>query len=434
MSQTTIASGSGLAPTKWSEALFSMVAKQPTPINSLAGPAPTIDKSAKVLRRQSTTDMPLIRVTDLAQSAGDTVRVDCAHVVKLRPVMGDENAEGKGAKLDFTYQDIKINAATLPVSAGGTMTQKRFQHDLRSVALAQLKGSIPSFLWQRTLVHLAGARGSQDSIDWVLPVASDPEFASMMVNTIKAPSYNRHYVIDATVLTQGGAALANVDSGDVLKLSHIDDLAAIVSELTLRLLPIRIPGDQAAGDDPIRGIFLLDNLAWLQLLADTTANNNIRTWQANALKRAEYGNLRAHPLFGGEAFLWNGILCRRMGDFGIRFAASEAVPHITAGNRYTATETNVTVAAALSTTHQVCRSLLLGGQALALAAGVNKGSDLPYSLLENTTNFGRNLEMAGELMCAEQKLRFSLPDGAGNFEPTDIGVIVVDSVCKKITA
>lgn len=122
MANTSIPTGSGLAPKQWSEALFTMVGKQPTPTNALSGPAPKMDKATKVLRRQSTTDMPIVRVNDLASSAGDTVRVDCANVVKLRPVMGDENAEGKGAKLDFTYKDVRIDMATLPVSAGGKMT------------------------------------------------------------------------------------------------------------------------------------------------------------------------------------------------------------------------------------------------------------------------------------------------------------------------
>ncbi len=123
MSQVGIATTSGLAPKQWSEALFAMVGKQPTPVNSLAGPAPDISKATKVLRKQSTTDMPIVRVNDLTQSAGDTVRVDCANIIKLRAVMGDENAEGKGAKLDFSYKDVKVNMATLPVSAGGKMTQ-----------------------------------------------------------------------------------------------------------------------------------------------------------------------------------------------------------------------------------------------------------------------------------------------------------------------
>lgn len=122
MANTSIPTGSGLAPKRWSEALFTMVGKQPTPTNTLSGPAPKMDKATKVLRRQSTTDMPIVRVNDLASSAGDAVRVDCANVVKLRPVMGDENAEGKGAKLDFTYKDVRIDMATLPVSAGGKMT------------------------------------------------------------------------------------------------------------------------------------------------------------------------------------------------------------------------------------------------------------------------------------------------------------------------
>lgn len=434
MSTTSIPTTSGLAPRKWSEALFAMVGKQPTPVNSLAGPAPTVDKANRVLRRQSTTDMPIVRVNDLTQTAGDTVRVDCANVIKLRAIMGDENAEGMGAKLDFTYQDVKINMATLPVSAGGKMTQKRFQHDLRTIALSQLKGAIPNFLWQRALVQMAGARGDQDGVDWILPLSTDSQFAAQMVNPVMAPTFNRHYVVDGTDLIQGGAQLANVDSTDSMKLTHIDSLSAIVSELTLRLMPIKLPGDPAAGDDPIKGVLMVDNLTWNSLVTDTTAGNNIRNWQALAMERARYGNLQNHPLFAGSPFLWNGVLVRRMGDFAVRFNlnGTRQVAHVTQANRYTATETQVTLPNVAG--FQVNRSLLLGAQALAMCAGVNTQSEVPYSMLENTTNFGRNLEMAGELMCAEQKLRFSLPDGQGNYEPTDIGVIVIDSVTRRVSA
>jgi len=281
---------------------------------------------------------------------------------------------------------------------------------------------------------LCGARGSQDSTDWVLPLATDPEFAAMMVNTVRAPTYNRHYVIDGGVLVQGGAALNTCDTLDILKLSHIDDLSAIISELTLRLMPIRIPGDPAAGDDPIKGVLLLDNLQWNNLMTDTTANNNIRTWQSLAMERAKYGNLQSHPLFAGNPFFWNGLLVRKMGDFSVRFNSGDTVNIITQANRYAGTETTTTVAGALSTTHQISRSILLGAQALAMCAGVNTSSEQPYSLLENRTNFERNLEMAGELICSEDKLRFSLPDGQGNYEPTDVGVIVLDTVTKKVAA
>lgn len=317
--------------------------------------------------------------------------------------------------------------------------QKRFQHDLRSVAMSQLKGAIPSFLWQRALVQLAGARGQQDGTDWILPLASDPEFADFMVNSVKAPTYNRHYVVDGTDLVQGGQQLANVDATDGMKLGHIDALSALISELTIRLQPIRIPGDPAAGDDPIKGVLMVDHLTWNSLMTDTTSGNNIRTWQAQAMERAKYGDLTKHPLFAGNPFLWNGLLVRKMGDFAVRWNAdgTQAPAYVKAANRYSAAEsTDVTIPnlTAGAKSYQVSRSLLLGAQALAMCSGANTASGVPYSLLENATNFQRNSEMAGELICSEQKVRFSLPDGAGNVEPTDIGVIAIDSITQRVAA
>lgn len=122
MAQTTVNTTSGLAPKKWSEALFTQAGRKRTMTNTLSGPAPDISKAGKVLRRQTVTDMPIVRVSDLDSGAGDTVRVDLAHIIKLRAIMGDANAEGLGAKLDFSYKDIKIDMATIPVSAGGKMT------------------------------------------------------------------------------------------------------------------------------------------------------------------------------------------------------------------------------------------------------------------------------------------------------------------------
>lgn len=433
MAQTSISTTSGLAPKKWSDALFTQAGRKRTPTHTLSGAAPDITKMGKILRRQSETDMPIVRVTDLDKGAGDTVRVDLAHITKLRAVMGDSNAEGMGAKLDFSFKDIKVDMATIPVSAGGKMTQKRFQHDLRMIALGQLKGGIPLFDWQRNLVAMAGARGTQDDVSWVLPLATDPEFLSQMVNAPRAPTYNRHFVVSGNTLVQGGQQLATAISTDVLKLSHLDDLSEIVSELTMRLLPVKVPGDEAAEDDPIKGVMLHDNLSWSRLIRETTTGANLRQWQADAIKRAEYGNLRSHPLFSPGSFLWNNILHRRAGDFGIRFQAGQTTNIITAANRFTALESQVTVNAAIGANFQVARSMLLGAQALAMCNGVNGESGLPFSMLENQTNFGRNHEMAGELIGGCDKLTFAMPDGQGNFEPTDIGVIVVDSIAPRLS-
>lgn len=430
MSNTSIGKGNGLANKQFSTALSAMAVRAPTPLQALTGPMPTHDAAMRKLKQQSTTEMPVVRVDELSKGPGDVVQVDCAHVVKLRPVMGDANAEGKGAALKYSSKDITLDMATLPVSAGGKMTAQRTPHSMRLNALAQLKRAIPAFRWQRCLTLLAGARGKQDGTDWVLPLITDPEFAEMMVNIVKAPTYNRHWVVNGTGLTQGGAQINSLATTDKMVLSHVDELAAIWDEMTIKMAPIQIPGDPAAGDDPIKGILLVDPLVWDGMITDTTAGNNIRTFETNAMQRAKYGDLSKHPLFSGSPILWNGILCRKM-QYAIRQDASDSVNIVTAANRLTATETTTTVAAGLTTTHQMARSIFLSAQALAIVSGANQTSEETYSLLENKTNFQRNLELAGEIMGTEDKLRWSLPNANGDLEATDFGVAVIDSVVRK---
>lgn len=428
MSETSVPSSSPLANKVWSRALAAMAVRAPTPTNMLRGPMSTEDKAMRKLRQQTTIDMPIVEVRELSKTAGDKIQIDCAHVIKLRPVMGDRNAEGLGAALKWSSQEILIDMATLPVSAGGKMTQQRTPHVMRTTALMQLKGAMPRFRWQRIQTMLAGARGSQDGTDWILPLASDPEFADMMVNAVKAPTYNRHWVAQGSSLTQGGLQLASLATTDTLKLSMIDEFAAIWSDMSTRMAPIQIPGDPAAGDDPIKGVMLMEELAWNDLLTDTSATN-LRTFEQNAMKRASYGQLRQHPLFSGECIMWRNILLRKM-TTGIRFNPADSYNYVAVANRLTAAETAGAIPA-LGGTHQASRILFLGAQALACASGANQTSEESYSLLENRTNFKRNLEFAGEIVGAEQKLRWSLPNDNGDLEPTDFGVAVIDVAVKR---
>ena len=432
MSQTNVARGSALVNKQFSQALSAMAVKRPTPLLSLSGPMPTMDAAYRKIKQQSTTEMPVVQVTELAKGPGDTVQVDCAHVVKLRAVMGDRNAEGLGAALKWSSKDIILDMATLPVAAGGKMTQQRTPHDMRKNALAQLARAVPAFRWQRALTMLAGARGSVDSTEWVLPLASDPEFADMMVNPVKAPTFNRHFVVNGATLTVGGLQTASIATTDILKLSHIDELAALWEEMSIRMSPIQIPGDAAAGDSPIKGILYLDPLVWDALITDNTANNNIRTFETNALKRASYGDLAKHPLFSGDTIFWNGVLIKKM-SMAIRFNAGDAYQYVAVANRANATETTGTVPALGGAgAFMVARSIFVSAQALAVVSGGNQTSEESYSMLENRTNFGRNLELAGEIMGVEEKLRWALPNGNGSdLEMTDFGVAVIDSVVRK---
>lgn len=418
---TQVSTSDTVARKLYSVALFQSCVKTPNEMKNLTGEAPQQAQAEAKAKGQTSPGMPIVRITDLASTAGDKVSVDLFNIIGGKPIMGDRNAEGRGERLTFSSMDVTIDQYTKVVDTGGRMTRKRTVHNLRGMAMANLAGYFPKLESQLCFVHLAGARGSYESTDWVVPLQSDAEFTEICVNSVKAPTYNRHYVIDAGTLVQGGAQLASVDSADVWTLDVIDGLRTILDEADMPLQPIKISDDPAADDEPLH-LILLSPRNYKKLLQQSSG---IRTFQQNAFQRASYGS--KHPLFRGEFGIWNGFLVRKMSRF-IRFAASETVKHITAANRYAGTETNVTVAAGLSTTHVVERSLVLGAQALANVYGANQGSDFHFEWLENKYDFGRKLEIAGASMSGKAKVRFNVKNSSGVDEPTDHGVIVVDAV------
>lgn len=425
MAQTSIPVGSALAKKVFGAALFATTQRSPTMLKNLTGEAPKQGDAESKLKGQTSPGMPIVRVTDLAKTQGDTVSVDLFNIISQKPLVGDVNAEGKGEKLTFNSFDTKIDLFTKVIDAGGKMAQQRTVWNLRSIGLAALAGYMPRLETQQSLVHMAGARGSQQGMDWVVPLSTDADFANIMVNTVKAPTYNRHYVANALTLTQGGAQLGSIASTDLFALEHLDALRAIIDDADFPLQPIQIADDPAAADDPLY-LFLATPRQYARLLSNTS-NNVLRSFQQNAWTRASYGS--KHPLFRGEVGLWNGILVKKMAR-SIRFNASDSVNIVTSANRYTATESAQTVNAGLTAGYAVDRGMLLGAQALVNVYGRNQGSEYYYSVNERTYNFDRNYEAAADAMNGKAKVRFSIPDGAGNTEPTDMNVIVLDTAVK----
>lgn len=424
MSQTQVPAGSALARKVFGAALFAKTVAAPSWIKNLTGPAPKQSDAEAKLKGQTAPDMPVVRVTDLSKSAGDTISVDAFDVISGKPIMGDRNAEGRGEGLSSSSMDISINNTTKVVDAGGKMAQQRTVHQLRGLAMAQMQNYFPRLNSQAAMVHLAGGRGTQTGKDWVVPLASDADFSDIMINAVKAPTYNRHYVINSTDLTNGGAQLGSIASTDVITLDHVDLMSVILSDHNMGLQPIKLNDDPAADDDPIKAVWYMTERQWNKI----KTSNSYQTAVQQAWSRKSYGT--KHPLFSGEPIMWNGILIRKLPKFAIRYLPSENTNIVTAANRYTATESVQAVNAGLTAGYAVERSLLLGAQALAYVFGRNQGSETGFNWLENLYNFERNLEVAGESMGGMAKLRFKFDDGAGNKEPTDNGVFVVDSAVK----
>lgn len=422
MSGTQVPAGDSLAIKLFNAAMFAQTQRKNTFTNRMTGAAPTQGDAESKIRNQTSPDYPVVRVTDLSKAAGDRISVDLFHTVGGKPIVGDRMAEGKGEALTKSTQDLRIDLLTKVVDAGGKMAAKRTKYNLRRICLAQLVNYFAKLNDQQTLVHLAGARGSEGGQDWLVPLASDPDYADIMINPVTAPTYNRHFVADQSTLVRGGQELANVDTNSDLKLAHLDILSTMLAEEQFKLQPVKIDDDPAAEDEPLY-VMYVSHRAWNSILTSTSSTNNWRTFLQNAWNRASYGS--KHPLFKGEAGMWGSILVKRM-ERGVRFKASDVVKHIPVANRLTAVETDVTVAAGLASTHSVERCLLLGGQAMAHVYGTNGDAGTFTNWKERAYNFERAMEVMGDMMTGKGKLRFDYLDANGNREPTDHGVIVLD--------
>lgn len=430
--QTNVASGSNQAALIYGAALFAQTQKKAGTFRNMVGPKPTMSEvDGKLSKLQSSPGMPIVEIQDLTKTAGDQARMDCIDIATAKPIMGDRNAEGRGTNMSFSSMDVKIDQWTFPVNAGGRMSQQRTVHDLRKLARAQAVGLAARYFEQRTLVQLAGARGQADGNDWVVPLqfasgassGGDADFASIMVNSVLAPTYNRHYVVNGTDLTQGGQQLASIASTDDLTLAHIDQLRNIIDNLDLTLQPVQIADDPAAGDEPM-WVMLTPPNVYSQLLKE----GSLRAFQQNAITRAAYGS--KHPLFRGEVGMWNGILVKKMSRT-IRFLPSDYTNIITSANAATATESAQQVNASLTSGYGVERCILMGAQALACAYGKDSASGTHYSWAEKLHNFEREPEFAVFGVEGSTKVRFNVPNSAGVKVPTDHGVIVVDVAAKQ---
>jgi N4-gp56 family major capsid protein len=419
MSITQVSAGDALAVKLFSAAFFAQTQRQNSFTNSMTGPAPTQAEGEAKLRNQTDKAYPFVRVTDLAKTAGDTVSVDMFHTVSGKPIMGDRNAEGKGQRLTSSSMDIKVDSATQVVDAGGQMTQKRTKHSLRTVAQSNLVSYFGRLNDQLTLVHLAGTRGQQTGTDWVVPLETDPDYAEITINPVRAPTFNRHFVCDGNNLIQGGQQLASIDTTDVMKLEHIDALSTIMNEQEFTLQPIQIADDPAAADNPMY-VLLVSYRVW-NSIQNATSGAQWRTFLQNAWTRASYGS--KHPLFKGDCGMWGNFLIRRM-PRAIRLNSGATTRIVTAANRLTATESDVTVATLAS--GNVDRCLLLGGQAMAHVYGRAVNSETFTSWKERKYNFERSLEVMGDMMNGRAKLRFNYKNPQGLDEVTDHGVAVID--------
>lgn len=404
---TNIPVGSALARKIYSVGLFTRVQHSPGFMNLISGEMPKEGSFAAKTKGQTSPDYPIVKAGDLAKGAGDTVSIDLFNILQGKPVMGDKRIEGRMMQLTYSSMDVRIDQVRGGADSGGRMTQKRTVHNLRNISMAGLQAWMQRLEDQTALVHLAGARGSQQTSDWVVPLQSDADFGEIMVNTVKAPTKNRYFVAnDATTP-------ADIGTNDALTLQDIDRIVAQLRESPVVMQSVKIKGDDRAWNDPLWVMFVTER-QWLYLQSRTSQT----TWR-QAVQYAferKSGGLK-HPLFDAyETIMWNGVLIKRMNRYAIRFAAGDNVVTDTGGaDGLTYTESTV------QTAQPVDRAIIVGAQALAKAYG-KSASDYFYDWSEKEVDHGNSIETVAASMTGSAKIRFKI-DGAD----TDFGVAVVDS-------
>jgi len=400
--------------------VFHTCSQRNTQMRHLTGSMPKVDSAVAAAKgRQSKTSMPIVRADNLTKNKGDEITFHLDNPIGGYPIMGSEYAEGKGIGMSYSEDKLRVNQARFPIDMGNTMTTLRSPFDQRRMARPKAQKLMNQYLDQSIQVHLAGARGFHDhKIEWSVPVSTHPKFAEIMVNRVKAPSRNRHLVAGAGAVAElkANAGELVISTTDTLSMDVLDSVRQWGDSIPLPPPPVEFDNDQAATDSPIR-VFLASPAQYSSFSTDPA----FRAFQANAQARARLA--KDHPLFLGDAGLWNGILILK-NPKPIRFYAGDEIKYCASYD--SEAESGVLVPASFGDKFAVDRGLLLGGQALAMAFGASEHSGIPFFWSEEPGDHGDKLEMLIGAIWGASKIRF-LVDHGDHKEITDHGVTVLDT-------
>lgn len=406
--------------------LFATHMQRNSTLNRLTGAMPKGSAGAEsTLRKQTSASMPIVRCQDLSKQKGDEVTFHLLNPVGAKPIMGSHNAEGRGVGIGISEDKLRVNQARFPVNLGDAMSTIRSPVEFRKLGRPIAQSLMDRYIDQSLLTHLAGARGFHNNIEWVVPTAADADFAEILVNPVKAPTKNRHFIADAGTIKPFAVNAGEVDltTVDVLNMGVVDSIRTVMEQIALPPPPVIFEGDKAATDSPLR-VLLVSPAQYSGFATDPS----FRQLQASAIARANQAN--QHPLFLGEAGLWNGILIVKQPK-PIRFYAGDTIKYCA---DYTSeTESGVVVPSSFGTTFAVDRAILLGGQAVAEALAASDKSGIPFFWSEKELDHGDKVELLLGAIRGVSKIRFEVDTGSEK-QFTDYGAVAIDTAVPIIGA
>ena len=406
--------------------LFATHMQRNSTMARLTGAMPKGDAGAiATVRKQTTQHMPIVTCQDLSKGKGDEVTFHLLNPVGAKPIMGSSYAEGRGTGLSISEGKLRVDQARFPLDLGDVMTSIRSPVDFRRLGRPVAQSLMDRYIDQSLLVHMAGARGFHNNIEWVVPTTADADFAKIMVNPVKAPTKNRHYVVDGTGIKPFAVNAGEIDlaTNEMLKMDVVDAIRTTLEQIALPPPQVKFEGDKAADDSPLR-VLLVSPAQYSSFATDSS----FRQLQAASMARANQAG--QHPLFMGDAGLWNGTLIVKMPK-PIRFYAGDTIKYC--ASHTSETESSCIVPAGFGTTFAVDRAILLGGQAVAQALAAAESSSIPFFWSEKELDHGDKVELLLGAIRGVSKVRFEVDTGEGK-EFTDYGTIAIDTAVPIIGA
>lgn len=365
---------------------------------------------------------PIVEIWNLSvknQSGGgmgDRVTVDLELRVGGVPVPGDTDATSTGQPLTWSRDQVTLLAQTFVVDGGGMMDRQRSPHNLRQRALKQGPAWVGDYEDLAITVALAGARGFDTRFPEAIPLQAQPGFVTAMSNNpVTPPTLNRYS------LPSGSNNITTVDATQKLVLNSFDLFRTIVAiaEVPLHGLAMSAWGtngetvyDVNDRSDPIWAAFISEE-QWNSLMTSTDAQN-WRYYLSQANLRLDFVK---HPLFGGsEVLVWRNIIISKM-PRPIIFPQGSSVPYYA-----TVADQNTGTISQFTTPVRLHRGFILGAQALACVYGdatpiasgkqATRGAQTsvqgtPFSWVEETFNFGKQIKVACTMMPGYKKLVYT---------------------------
>lgn len=419
MTKTNAAYGDKTNMVTQAVGLFATHMQRNSTLNLLAGKMPKGEAGAEAtLRKQTTQHMPIVRVQDLGKGRGDEVTFHLLNPVGAYPIMGSAYAEGRGTGMSLNEDRLRVNQARFPVDLGNVMSQIRSPADLRKLGRPAAQSLMDGYCDQSILVHMAGARGYHDNIEWKIPKADHKDFNEIMVNRVKAPTKNRHFLVDGAgvQLFKQNSGEVEIETSDLFTMDAVDSMKSVLDTIALPPPICKFEGDNNAEDSPIR-VWLVSPDQYNKFAAQP----GFRTFQSAAWARASQA--KQHPLFTGEVGLWNNFIIRKM-PRPIRFYAGDTIKYCAAYD--SEVESSAIVPASFGEKFAVDRSVILGGQAIAEAMAASEHSGAPFFWSEKDLDHGDKWELLIGAIRGVSKIRFDVNTGSRQ-EFTDYGVTVVDT-------